>query len=297
MKAADPTNGADPETVSDKTESAGVRGADLAETATAAPTGTPGALPTAFPTAAPTAAMLLIGNELLSGRTQDANLAYVGERLAAHGIRMREARIVPDIPAAIIEALNVLRARYDYVFTSGGIGPTHDDITADCVAEAFSVALPIHPGAEAELQSYWRERDVTPNAARLRMARIPSGASLIRNTVSAAPGFQLENVFVMAGVPKIMQAMFDSVLSGLVPGPTIISVSVTCDLGEGALAEPLGALQGKYPEVDIGSYPGGSISGTLRVMLVARGTDAHELATVQSALEAMIARLGGSVID
>ena len=240
--------------------------------------------------AAPTAAVLLIGNELLSGRTQDSNLAYIAKRMTEKGIRLREARVISDTPDVIVQTLNELRSRYTYVFTTGGIGPTHDDITADCVAEAFGVDLPIHPEAEAILMTYFKEREIEPNADRLRMARIPVGASLVENAVSAAPGFQMENVFVFAGVPRIMQSMLDSVLPRLEEGEVVHSVTVYCHLGEGTIALSLRDLQTQFPAVDLGCYPG-KMSGDIKLSLVARGTDETELATVKALLEKMVSDL------
>jgi molybdenum cofactor synthesis domain-containing protein len=240
----------------------------------------------------PTAAVLLIGNELLSGRTQDTNLAWIAGKMVAQGIRLLEARVIADIPDDIVKAVNELRARYTYVFTTGGIGPTHDDITADCIAQAFGVDLPINEQAKSILLEYFKARDIEPNADRLRMARIPVGASLVDNSVSAAPGFRMENVFVFAGVPRIMQAMLESVLPQLGTGPIVHSVSVACNLGEGTLAAALRSLQECHPAVDLGSYPGktGELS---KVSLVARGTDVEELETVRQALQQMIVELGG----
>lgn len=242
----------------------------------------------------PTAAVLLIGNELLSGRTQDINLAFIAKRMDGHGVRLREARVIPDIPAVIVSSLNELRARYTYVFTTGGIGPTHDDITADCVAEAFGVALPHHPEAESRLMAYFKARDIEPNEDRLRMARIPEGASLVDNPVSAAPGFRMDNVFVFAGVPRIMQAMLDSVMPQLQSGAVMHSVTVACNLGEGAVASALRELQDHHPNVDIGSYPG-KLQDTFRLSLVARGTDQAELDAVASSLRHTIESLGGQI--
>src|SRR3569623_3558503 len=163
----------------------------------------------------PTAAVLVIGDEILSGRTQDTNTKYIAKVLGTLGIDVKEARVVPDIEDEIVAALNALRARYTYVFTTGGIGPTHDDITADAVAKAFGVALPIHPEAREMLESRWRQTGTEPNEMRLRMARIPEGASLIVNSVSAAPGFRIENVHVMAGVPVVMRAMLEAIAQNL----------------------------------------------------------------------------------
>jgi molybdenum cofactor synthesis domain-containing protein len=243
---------------------------------------------------APTAAVILIGNELLSGRTQDTNLQYIASQLCSHGITLRETRVIPDDHAVVVSTLNTLREAHDYVFTTGGIGPTHDDITADCVADAFGVALPVHPEAKQRLLDYFKQRDIEPNEDRLRMARIPDGGVLIDNPVSVAPGFRVDNVFVMAGVPRIMQAMFDSILPSLAKGPAIESISVTCNLGEGTLAAPLRKLQDQYPMLEIGSYPG-KFSDKPRVMLVARGTDADALANVEQALIDMIPQLGGTI--
>lgn len=240
----------------------------------------------------PTAAVLLIGNELLSGRTQDSNLAYIAKRMVEKGIRIKEARVISDTPEVIVSTLNELRQRYTYVFTTGGIGPTHDDITADCVAEAFGVPLPINPEAKAILMAYFAERDIEANEDRLRMARIPDGASLVENVVSAAPGFQIQNVFVFAGVPRIMQAMLDSVLPRLDEGQVLHSITVLCQLGEGTIASGLRALQEQYPDVDIGSYPGkiNDVPGH-RLSLVARGADTAQLARLKVDLEAMISTL------
>jgi molybdenum cofactor synthesis domain-containing protein len=244
----------------------------------------------------PSAAVLLIGNEILSGRTQDLNLSYMATRLADHGIRVSEARVIPDIEDVVVSTLNELRTRNTYVFTTGGIGPTHDDITADCIAKAFGVPIDIHPEAEKVLMDYWAERNVTPNSDRLRMARIPEGASLIDNPVSAAPGFCMGNVFVMAGVPRIMQAMFDSIVPTLQQGAVIASVSVRCNLGEGDLAIPLRQLQAQYPAVDLGSYPG-KYAGAYAVTLVARSTDAKLLNEVQQALITLVDNAGGQLIN
>lgn len=245
--------------------------------------------------ATPTAAILLIGNELLSGRTQDINLAYMAKALAAHGIRVREARIIPDDESVIVDTLNTLRSSCTYVFTTGGIGPTHDDITADCIANAFQVDIGIHPEAQARLLEYWSHRGVEPNDDRLRMARIPQGGELIDNPVSAAPGFRIDNVFVFAGVPRIMQAMFESILPSLQRGPVIESVSVKCDLGEGVIAAPLRDLQARFPDVDLGSYPGGAQNAFLS--LVARSDDQSQLNEVLHALEKLVESVGGSVLD
>ncbi|MBX2839320.1 MAG: competence/damage-inducible protein A [Gammaproteobacteria bacterium] len=244
---------------------------------------------------APTASVLLIGNELLSGRTRDANLQYIGDRLSTRGIKISGAHIIPDIPDVIISTLNYLRSQNTYLFTTGGIGPTHDDITADCVAEAFGVELPIHAEAEALLLSYFQARGIEPNEDRMRMARIPTGATLIDNPVSAAPGFRIDNVFVMAGVPKIMQQMFDSILPTLARGPEINSVSVACDLGEGTIAAGLRSLQAEFPDIDIGSYPG-AVTEKHKVSLVARGTEPQRLRILEERLKELVTSLGGSTV-
>lgn len=244
---------------------------------------------------APTASVLLIGNELLSGRTRDANLQYIGDRLSTRGIKISGAHIIPDIPDVIISTLNYLRSQNTYLFTTGGIGPTHDDITADCVAEAFGVELPIHAEAEALLLSYFQARGIEPNEDRMRMARIPTGATLIDNPVSAAPGFRIDNVFVMAGVPKIMQKMFDSILPTLARGPEINSVSVACDLGEGTIAAGLRSLQAEFPDIDIGSYPG-AVTEKHKVSLVARGTEPQRLRILEERLKELVTSLGGSTV-
>jgi len=243
-----------------------------------------------------TAAVLVIGNEILSGRTQDINISYMAKGFTGHGIRLAEARIIPDIDSVIIDTVNALRTTNSYVFTTGGIGPTHDDITADCIAKAFEVGIDIHPEAEKRLLTYWQERDIKPNADRLRMARIPHGAQLIDNPVSAAPGFTIDNVHVMAGVPRIMQAMFDSILPTLRQGAVIESVSVLCNLGEGTIAAPLRELQARFPDVDLGSYPG-QMDGKFRVALVARSTDTEQLAKMDTLLRNLIIDAGGQVID
>ncbi|WP_227286396.1 molybdopterin-binding protein [Boseongicola sp. H5] len=203
----------------------------------------------------PTAAMLVIGDEILSGRTRDANMHYLAQELTKHGIRLSEVRIVPDDHDAIVGAVQVLSAGYDTVFTSGGIGPTHDDITAEAVADAFAVPIGIRDDARAILQEHYDRQGSTLNEARLRMARIPEGASLIDNPVSAAPGFTLHNVHVMAGVPTVFQTMVASVLPTLTGGAPLLSQSLRIARGEGDIAGPLGKLATAHPEVEIGSYP------------------------------------------
>ena len=203
----------------------------------------------------PNAAILIIGNEILSGRTKDLNSSYLAQKLLSIGISVCEIRVVSDKKAEIIAALNTLRARYDYVFTSGGIGPTHDDITSDCVAEAFGVSLCINDEAKQILMSYYAKENTELNQARLRMARIPTGAFLIENPISKAPGFQISNVFVLAGVPKIFQAMVEKILQKLTAEKPIISRTVTKNKPEGEIAEKLAKIASRFPEVSIGSYP------------------------------------------
>ena len=238
-----------------------------------------------------TACLLVIGNEILSGRTQDLNLAYLGKRLDQIGVRLREVRVIPDEEAAIVAALNDLRHRHDYVFTTGGIGPTHDDITATSVAKAFNVALIQNPAARALLETHYRAGELNP--ARLRMANTPEGAQLIENPVSKAPGFQIENVFVMAGIPVIMQAMFESLVHRLVGGKSLRSRSLTVHLPESKIANDLGALQDRYPEVEMGSYPF-QRDGRFGTRLVLRATEPERLDAAAGELEAIIAKLGGS---
>jgi len=238
----------------------------------------------------PTAAILVIGNEILSGSTQDANIAYIAKHMSLRGIRVMEVRVVADIPAAIIAALNALRETYTYVFTTGGIGPTHDDITADCVAAAFGAAIDVRDDARAILQAYYDERGVPLNEARLRMARIPDGAKLIDNPVSAAPGFNIGNVFVMAGVPKIMQAMLLHVDTMIEGGAPVLSKTVACNQKEGDVAFELGDIQKKYDGVDIGSYPRDGQKPSL--LLILRGTDAPALEAAANDVAELVRKRG-----
>lgn len=238
-----------------------------------------------------TAGLLVIGNEILSGRTQDANLAYLGHRLNEIGVRLAEVRVVPDIEADIVAAVNALRARFDYIFTTGGIGPTHDDITAAAIAKAFDVPLIQNPEARARLEDNYRAGDL--NEARLRMANTPEGATLIDNPVSTAPGFQIGNVFVMAGIPVIMQAMFESIVHRLVGGKPLLSRTFTVSLPEGKIAAGFGALQETYPDVEMGSYPF-SRDGRFATRLVLRSSEEDRLAAAAAELEAMIAGLGST---
>jgi molybdenum cofactor synthesis domain-containing protein len=214
-------------------------------------------MPTDAPSTAamPTAAMLVIGDEILSGRTRDANMYHLARALTDHGIRLEEVRIVADVHDRIVAAIRALSASYDHLFTSGGIGPTHDDITADAVAEAMGARLDVRDDARAILQAHYDRQGMELNAARLRMARIPDGAALIENPISAAPGFTLGNVHVMAGVPTIFEAMLAGLLPTLTGGPPVLSQSLRIQRGEGDIAAALGELAMAHPEVSIGSYP------------------------------------------
>jgi molybdenum cofactor synthesis domain-containing protein len=241
-----------------------------------------------------TACILIIGDEVLSGRTQDANLKYLAGNLSAIGIRVAEARVIADDEATIMGALNQCRAAHDYVFTTGGIGPTHDDITSASVAKAFGVELVRHPDALALLMRHYRPGDV--NEARLKMADVPDGASLIANPVSSAPGFRMGNVFVLAGVPEIMRAMFDGIKHQLAGGPPIRSQSLVAYAPEGAVALPFGELQKQYPDLDMGSYPFQRL-GQTGVSLVVRGTDAGRLAEAMEKLKAIVRGLGVEAED
>jgi molybdenum cofactor synthesis domain-containing protein len=232
-----------------------------------------------------TAAVLVIGDEILSGRTKDKNIGYIAEYLTNIGVDLREVRVVPDVEAEIVDALNALRTRYTYVFTTGGIGPTHDDITADCVAKAFGVSIDVDPRARAMLLTRIAEKDL--NEARLRMARIPAGADLIVNRVSSAPGFRIGNVHVMAGVPSIMQAMLDEVAPTLRTGVKMLSESVRADLREGDIGTPLAAVAKAHPEVMIGSYPFQD-DGRPNTNVVVRSRDALKLAAAKAAVEDML---------
>jgi molybdenum cofactor synthesis domain-containing protein len=236
-----------------------------------------------------TAALMVVGDEILSGRTKDKNIGYIAEYLTKIGVDLKEVRVVADEEAAIIEALNALRRRYTYVFTTGGIGPTHDDITADCVAKAFGVTIDVDPRARALLLTRIAEQDL--NEARLRMARIPAGAELILNKVSAAPGFRIGNVHVFAGVPAIMQAMLDEVAPTLRTGARMLSESLRADLREGDIGSELGAIAKAHPDVTIGSYPFFDEARGPNTNVVIRARDSDKLAAARSAVEEMLQRI------
>jgi molybdenum cofactor synthesis domain-containing protein len=239
-----------------------------------------------------TAAVLLIGDEILSGRTKDRNLGYIAEYLAKIGIDVREARVVPDVEEEIVAAVNALRARYDYLVTTGGIGPTHDDITADAVARAFGVAIGEDPRAIAVMLERYAPADLTP--ARRRMARIPSGAELLENPISKAPGFRIGNVFVLAGVPAVMQAMLDFAVRTMETGAMMLVETIAAgSLPEGRYGDALGAIAAAHPNVAIGSYPAFK-DGRFNNQIVVRGKDGEAVAAARRAVEAMVSELSGA---
>jgi molybdenum cofactor synthesis domain-containing protein len=238
-----------------------------------------------------TACLLIIGNEILSGRTKDANLNFLALELNKLGVQLRECRVIPDVEQTVVDTVNEVRKKFDYVFTTGGIGPTHDDITADCIAKAFGVGISEHPEAVARMTRHYGDAALfTP--ARRRMARIPHGGVLVDNPVSIAPGFQMENVFTFAGIPTIMQGMFAAMKHRLVGGAPVISRTVRTNLPEGIIAEPLGALQKRFDDLDIGSYPGFR-NGKVSVSLVLRGTDDARLAAASAELIDTLKKMNG----
>lgn len=239
--------------------------------------------------------MLIIGNEILSGRTQDTNLAHLARELNELGVRLTEARVIPDVDEVIVNTVNECRTKFDYVFTTGGIGPTHDDITADSIARAFGVELYIHPEAEEII----RRREAPPEVmeSRLRMARVPRGAELIDNPTQGPPGFRIDNVFVMAGVPMVMQAMVSTLGNGQIQGgDPVRSRSIGVKLLESQIAAPLRAIQARYPNVDLGSYPFYRPDG-YGTNLVMRGTDERELEEMRDELREMIIGFGVEPIE
>ena len=246
-----------------------------------------------------TAAVLVIGDEILSGRTKDRNIGYIAEYCTAIGIDLKEVRVVSDDERAIVEALDALRHKYGYVFTTGGIGPTHDDITADCVAKAFGVPLDLHPDVVAILKERIAKMGGELNEARLRMARIPRGAALVPNKVSGAPGFWIGNVITMAGVPTVMQAMLDEVAPKLKTGAKLLSETIRADAKEGDVGTELGVIAKAHPDVIIGSYPFFDEKLGPNTNIVVRARDAAKLAEAKGAVEAMLvnvkARLAGAV--
>ncbi|WP_293449923.1 molybdopterin-binding protein [Planktotalea sp.] len=235
----------------------------------------------------PTAAMLVIGDEILSGRTLDSNTNHLAKELTSHGIDLREVRVVSDDAPSIVAAARALSETFEHVFTSGGIGPTHDDITADCIAEAFGASIDVREDARALLAAHYQRQESELNEARLRMARIPEGATLIDNPVSIAPGFKLGNVHVMAGVPSVFKAMVATVMPTLTGGAPLLSQSLRIDRGEGDIADPLGQLAKDYPELSIGSYPFQK-DGKYGSNIVVRGQD-------NAQIEEAIARLAAEM--
>jgi molybdenum cofactor synthesis domain-containing protein len=241
---------------------------------------------------APTACVLIIGDEILSGRTQDANLRYFARRFAELGIRLKEARVIPDAHDVIVETLNAVRPRYSYVITTGGIGPTHDDITAACVARAFGRAVVRHPDVVARMTAYFGDR---LNEARLKMAEVPDGpgVSLIETASTIAPGFRIENVFVLAGIPSIAQDMFEAFAPGLGRGAPMLSSNVGADVREGDIAAGLTAIQDKFPDVGLGSYPS-LRDGAFHTSIVARATDQTRIDAALAEVATLMRALGAT---
>lgn len=240
------------------------------------------------------AALLVIGDNILSGRTKDRNIGFIAEYLTALGIRLREVRVVGNEEAAIVDALNALRSRYGYVFTTGGIGPTHDDITSDCVAKAFGLPIDVDPRALAILQEWVGSTGVEMSEARVRMTRIPKGADLILNKVSGAPGFWIGNVIVLAGIPSIMQAMLDEVAPRLKTGIHVLSETVRADMRESDIVAQLGEIARDNPGVAIGSHPFFDPErGAANANVVLRASDAQKLQRAKRAVEHMLERVQG----
>lgn len=235
-----------------------------------------------------TAAALIIGDEILSGRTKDRNSGTIAEHLTNIGIALREVRVVGDVAEDIVAAVNALRARYTYVFTTGGIGPTHDDITADAIGAAFGVTVDVDPRAVAVMAPAYAARDIPFTPARMRMARIPAGAELIENELSPAPGFRIGNVIVMAGVPDIMRSMLVAVTNQLRTGVKLNAVSIVVAQAEGEIADLFSAHQAAYPDVAMGSYPS-FVGGRYRTELVLRGADLDRLEEARASLASMLA--------
>ncbi len=239
-----------------------------------------------------TAAVLVIGDEILSGRTKDKNIGYIADHLTAIGIQLKEVRVVADEEAEIVAAVNALRAKFTYVFTTGGIGPTHDDITSDCVAKAFGVSIDVDDRALALMRPYYERRGIELTPPRLRMARIPMGAELVKNSVSVAPGFMLGNVIVMAGIPNVMQVMLDDVTQRLKTGAKMMTEVIELFRPEGEIAELLGAHQKEFAEVSMGSYPFTKDARTFGTNLVLRSTQPELLATAFAGLKGKLKAKG-----
>ncbi len=239
-----------------------------------------------------TAAVLVIGDEILSGRTQDTNVNYIARFLGLRGIDLKEARMVGDVESEIVAALNALRTTYDFVFTTGGIGPTHDDITADAIAAAFGVGIGYHPEAYALLEARYPPGEF--NEMRQRMARVPDGAGLVRNSISTAPGFHIGNVFVLAGVPAIARAMLEALDPLLPRGAQVHAITVSGEIAEGKVAQGLAAIQKAHPDVALGSYPYYRADGGMGVQLVARSRDADAVEAAAQAVESLLRGLGAA---
>jgi molybdenum cofactor synthesis domain-containing protein len=242
-----------------------------------------------------TAAVLVIGDEILSGRTKDKNVGYIADFLTDIGIDLKEVRIVPDEEPAIVTAVNALRSCYTYLFTTGGIGPTHDDITAECVAKAFGVALEHHPRAVEIMRARMAQTGGEMNEARMRMTRVPKGAVLVLNKISSAPGFWIGNVIVMAGIPSVMQAMLDHVAPQLKTGAKMLSESIRADCREGDIGTELGAIAKAHADVVIGSYPFVDEKNSANTNVVVRSRDPQKLTAAKAAIEAMLTRVKASL--
>src|SRR3984957_3840857 len=238
-----------------------------------------------------TAAVLVIGDEILSGRTKDKNIGFIAEYLTGVGIDLKEVRVVPDEEAEVVAAVNALRARYTYLFTTGGIGPTHDDITADCVAKAFGVPLHYHPQAVEIMRARVAATGGVMNEARMRMTRVPEGGELVLNKISGAPGFRIGNVIVMAGIPTVMQAMLEFVAPQLKTGARMLSESVQADCREGDIGTELGVIAKAHPDTVMGSYPFMDETGAANTHVVVRSRDPQKLAAAIRAVEAMLFRV------
>ena len=239
----------------------------------------------------PTAAILIIGNEILSGRTQDTNVKFIAERLDKAGIKLLEVRVIPDDESAIVETVNTLRAHYTYVFTTGGIGATHDDITAACLAKAFGVPLEINEETFTILQNHYKE---SFNASRQRMALMPRGSELLKNQICTATGFKIENVYCLAGMPTVMQNSFTLLLPSLKTGAPFVSNTVKCDLREGDIAQALTDIQNAYVSVEIGSYPFYRTPPDIGTSFVMHGADPVAVTNATNAVIAMVEQFGGT---
>lgn len=241
------------------------------------------------------AALIIIGNEILSGRTQDININFIAKQLGDMGIRFMEARVIPDIENIIIDTVNDLRTKYDYIFTTGGIGPTHDDITTGSIAKAFGLEIERSAEVVEKLRVYYEGTGRELNDARLKMADFPEGAEFLENPISTAPGFKIDNVFVMAGIPNVMQAMFTDAKKFLIAGPKIISREISAVVGEAKIAAPLSDLQKKYPDVEMGSYPFVK-EFKFCTSIVLRSTNEHKLHSAYEEVSKMLHEHSDSMI-